>query len=85
MKRITAEQQEKMLETNTQIKNELSDIINQLENLCKKADSYEVSSSYTNAIYDHISEAETRVKMANIRCSELEVEIKSGELFESFY
>lgn len=84
--KISKEQQAELLELNTQIKNDLSNVITTLDNICKKLDSCEVSSYYTSSIRARASEAEIRAKMADIRCDEFQGEIKNGELStDGFY
>lgn len=84
--KISKEQQAKLLELNTQIKNDLENAINILDNICKKLNSCEVSSYYTSSIRARASEAEIRAKMADIRCDEFQEEIKNGELsMDGFY
>ena len=84
--KISKEQQAQLQELNTQIKNDLSNVITTVDNICKKLDSCEVSSYYTNSIRERASEAEVRAKMADIRCDEFQTEIKNGELStDGFY
>lgn len=84
--KISNEQQAQLQELNTQIKNDLSNVIATLDNICKKLDSCEVSSYYTSSIRERASEAKVRVKMADIRCDEFQTEIKNGELStDGFY
>lgn len=84
--KISKEQQAQLQELNTHIKNDLSNVITTLDNICKKLDSCEVPSYYTSSIRARASEAEIQAKMADIRCDEFQNEIKNGELStDGFY
>ena len=84
--KISKEQQAELQELNIQIKNDLSNVIATLDNICKKLDSCEVSTYYISSIKARASETEIRAKMADIRCDEFQEEIKNGELStDGFY